>query len=87
MPRSIGIRELRASTSRVIRRVREKRESIDITHRGQVVARLVPVAAPTAPADEDAIWAEIDQLAAEIGKDWGPKDVTAAQVISEGRRG
>lgn len=86
MTRSVGIRELRASTSRVIRRVREKRETIDITHRGEIVARLVPVA-PTAQVNEDAIWAEIDHLAAEIGKDWGPKDVTAAQVISEGRRG
>lgn len=86
MPRSIGIRELRVSAGRVVRQVREKRETVDITYRGEVVARLVPVA-PTAQADEDAIWAEIDQLAAEIGKDWGPKDVTAAQVISEGRRG
>jgi antitoxin (DNA-binding transcriptional repressor) of toxin-antitoxin stability system len=86
MPQSIGIRELRASAGRVIQRVRKKREAIDITYRGQVVARLVPVTS-AATADEDAIWAEIDELAAEIGKDWGPKDVTAAQVISDGRRG
>ena len=40
----VGIRELKQRTSEVLRRVRQRRESVDITYRGRVVSRLVPVA-------------------------------------------
>lgn len=39
----IGIRELGSSASKIIRRVREKGETVDISYRGQVVARLIPI--------------------------------------------
>jgi len=79
--RSITITQLRANPGRIIRLAREMQESVDITLRGEVVARLVPGA-----ADEDSIWAEIDELAAEIGRDWQPKGMSAAEAIREGRR-
>lgn len=41
--RQVGIRELKQRTSEVLRRVREDGESVDVTYRGRVVARLVPV--------------------------------------------
>ena len=65
--KSIGIRELRAKAGRVVRQVKQKREAVDITYRGEVVARLVPVE-PAAEAEarlRDA-WAELDRLAVEI---------------------
>jgi len=84
--KSIGVRELRARASQILQRVREKGETIDITYRGQVIARIVP-ATPVKPdpATLDTIWADMDRLATEIGRKW-PAKVTAAEAVSEGRR-
>jgi prevent-host-death family protein len=84
--KSIGVRDLRARASKILRRVREKGETIEITYRGQVIARIVP-ALPVKPdsATLDAIWADMDRLASEIGRKW-PAKVTAAEAVSEGRR-
>jgi prevent-host-death family protein len=83
---TVGIRELKTNTSEIIRRVRERSEVVDITHRGEVVARLVPVA-PLLPAPEEtaAILADLDQLAAEIGAAW-PEGVSAVDAVREVRR-
>ena len=43
---TVGIRELRARTSEILRRVSERKESIEMTYRGTVVARIVPVFEP-----------------------------------------
>lgn len=81
------MRELRAKASRVLKRVREKREAVDITYRGQVIARIVPVVSPAETADMTrAVWADIDRLAQEIGRRW-PAGQTAAAAVAEGRRG
>jgi prevent-host-death family protein len=39
---AIGVRELKIHASRVLRRVRQSKESVPITHRGEVVAHLLP---------------------------------------------
>src|SRR6476469_7077978 len=80
---SIGVRELKAHASDVLRRVRERREPIEITLRGRVVARLVPAEGPR-PVGQDAaaVWSDMDQLAAEISARW-PKGVTAAEAVQE----
>lgn len=64
---TIGVRELKQQTSRILRRVREGGEIIEITYHGVPIARLVPVN-PPAPSKEElaAIWADLDQLTAEI---------------------
>lgn len=82
----IGVRELKARTSEVLRRVREQGETIDITYRGEVVAQLIPVQ-PTQPVERGAgaVWTNLDRLAAEIGRHW-PPDVSAADAVSEVRR-
>ena len=49
---SIGVRQLKAQASRVLRRVRERGETIDVTYRGRVIARLVPAEQPSASAEE-----------------------------------
>ena len=81
---AIGVRALKAHTSEVLRRVREQGEIIDVTYRGEIVARLVP-ARPLRPADDDATWTDLDRLAAEIGAQW-QRDASAADAVSEGRR-
>ena len=82
---TVGIRELKQHTSRLLRRVREDGVSIEITYHGDVIARLVPVSPPTAAEDVAAVWADLDQLTAEIGALW-PAGLSAVEAIAEGRR-
>lgn len=83
---TVGVRELKQETSKILRRVREEGEIIEITYHGEVIARLVPVA-PPAPADKEiaAVWANLDQLTAEISAKW-PEGVSAVDAIREVRR-
>ena len=83
---TIGVRELKEHTSRVLRRVRERGEEIDVTHHGRVVARLVPVSPRRLNARTTATtWATLDKVAREIGARW-PRGRSAAKVVKEGRR-
>jgi prevent-host-death family protein len=85
--KSISVSELRAKAGLVVRRVKQKREAVDITYRGEIVARLVPVEpAADAEARLSAAWAAIDRLAVEISRAWKPEDKTAAETVSEARR-
>lgn len=83
---TVGIRELKTNTSEIVRRVRELGEIVDITHRGEVVARLIPAHPVMTPADElSALWAEMDRLAEEVTAHWtGAPD--AVEAVREGRR-
>ena len=84
--RSVGIRELRERTSEIIRLVRDEGAEVLVTHYGRPVARLLPVLPEPTQEDETAqVWAELDQLAAEIGARW-PEGVSAAEAVAEGRR-
>jgi prevent-host-death family protein len=84
--KSIGIRELKERASEIVREVREQQAEYTVTHRGRVVARLVP-AEPPAPsqADIEAYLAEWDEIAAEINRDW-PEGVSAEDVMRDIRR-
>lgn len=83
---TVGIRELKTNTSEIVRRVREHGEIVDITHRGQVVARLIPARPLLTPADELAeLWDEMDHLAEEVGINW-TGDVSAVDAVRENRR-
>lgn len=84
---SVGVRELKARTSEILRRVREQDEVVEITYRGRVVARIVPAERRRGPDPEEleAIWAERDRLAEEIAKHW-PEGVSAVDAIREDRR-
>lgn len=84
--REIGVRELKQRTSEVLRRVREDKEVVAITHRGRIIARLTPVNQPEEQQVEASrVWAEIDELAREIGAKW-PVAVGAVEAVSEQRR-
>jgi len=83
---TIGIRELKQQASKVLRRVREKGETIEITYRGEAIARLVPVKPPLPSKEKmEATWADLDQLTAEINAKW-PEGVSAVDAIREVRR-
>jgi prevent-host-death family protein len=83
---AVGIRELKAHASDLLRQVRERGETIDITYHGQVIAQLVPADRKLARQKEDSdVWVDIDQLAATIAGQW-PEHLDAAEAISADRR-
>ena len=83
----VGVRELKTHASEILRRVRERQETITITHRGEVIARIEPVR-PARTAEEDLAdyWAELDQLIADIAEKT-PAHVNVVDVMNEMRRG
>lgn len=83
--RSIGVRELREHASEVLRRLRETGDEVLVTHRGRVIARLVPVPSPESDACDEEVWAEIDALAEEIAAKW-QGNVSAVEAVREARR-
>src|SRR2546425_1024527 len=82
---TMGVRELKQDASRVLRRVRERGEEIEITHHGRVVARLVPVAPQRPRRPPSAAWSTLDRVAREIGARW-PKGWSAARAVRAARR-
>lgn len=83
---TIGVRELKQQISKILRRVREEGEIIEITYHGKIIARLVPVNPPeTATAMTPAKWADLDQLSAEISAKW-PEGVSAVDAVRDVRR-
>ena len=56
----VGVRELKANASRILRQVRESRESFVLTHRGRAVGVILPLESPaTEPVldeDEASAW-------------------------------
>jgi prevent-host-death family protein len=88
MRRTVGLRELRADLTSILRRVSEEGEVVDVTKHGRAIARIVP---PSVAAKLDgplgSTWAEIDQLAAEIGRHWNPESMSGPHAVSADRRG
>jgi prevent-host-death family protein len=83
---AVGIRELKQHTSEILRRVRERGETIDINYHGATIARIVPVNPPRPSAEElTAYWAAVDRLAAEVSARW-PEGVSAADAVNDVRR-
>jgi prevent-host-death family protein len=83
---AVGIRELKARASQVIRRVRERGEEIEVTHHGKVVARLVPASGSAGRNRPSAsAWSTLDRVAKEIAAAW-PKGRSATAAVREGRR-
>lgn len=80
----IGIRELKARASEIIRKVRDRRARYVITYRGRPVGVLLPLEEPELEAGTDP-WEELTQLGQEIGQGWQPGQ-TGADILSDMRR-
>lgn len=89
MPTTIGVRELKNQTSRIVRSVREEMAEYVITLQGKPVAMLRPIT----EADKqqlhqfrlEEVMAEMKQLAQEVAAAWSsPK--SGVDLISEQRR-
>jgi prevent-host-death family protein len=87
----IGVRELKARASEIVRAVRERRARYTITYRGRPVGVLIPlddatqVEAVAGSVREDEVWAELVQLGEEIGRGW-QSSLTSTELLSDMRR-
>jgi prevent-host-death family protein len=84
--RSVGVRELKDQTSRILRRVRDRGEEIQVTYRGRTIARLIPASRRAHGGQTNAaVWSDLDRLAVEIGARW-PRGRSAVEAVRERRR-
>jgi prevent-host-death family protein len=87
----VGVRELKAHASEIIRGVRERRARYVVTYHGRPVGLLVPLdePVPTAPPlSEEAgtqAWEDLARLGEEIGRDWR-SPLTSSELLSDMRR-
>jgi len=86
----IGVRELKARASEIVRAVRDHRARYLVTYRGRPVGVLLPLG--EAERDElsseerrGAAWNELVALGQKIGEGW-QSDMTGVEILSEMRR-
>lgn len=85
--KTLGVRELKERISEVLRMVQEQGEIIEVTNRGEVVARLVPAhkVSPVEELAEDEAWTDLERLSAEISAHW-PAGLSAVDAVRDARR-
>ena len=87
----IGIRELKARASEIVRAVRDERARYLVTYRGRPVGVLLPIEEAGDEVDRaqsettDTPWEELEKLGEEIGKGW-QSPLTSTALLSETRR-
>ena len=87
----VGLRELKARASEIIRDVRERGVQYTVTYRGRPVGLLVPleeagIASPPPTAEPaTAAWEALVRLGEEIGRGWR-SPLTSTELLSEMRR-
>ena len=90
----IGVRELRAKTAEVLRRIREERAEYVVTHQGKPVALMLPVDTEViekklieaAKQSSEAGWETYQFLAESLREIW-PEDQDTQSIIDEIRKG
>lgn len=81
----IGIRELKARMSEVVRAVKERRTRYVIHVRGKPVAMLVPAEAALERPRADQVWARLERIGQDIAKHWRSHK-SAVELLSGMRR-
>lgn len=87
--REIGVRELKAKASEIVRNVWKRHARYTITYRGRAVGILLPLD-KTMPQREDRgpssdAWGELERLGTSVAKRW-PKGKTSGDILSKMRR-
>jgi len=89
MPTTIGVRELKNQTSRVIRAVREEMSEYVVTLRGEPVAVLRPLTEEELQrlrqTEIDATLEEMKALAQEVASAW-TSEKSGVELVAEQRR-
>jgi prevent-host-death family protein len=89
MAKTIGVRELKNQTSRVLRTVREEMSEYVVTLRGEPVAVLRPLTEAETErlrlAEIDTELAELRALAQEVAEAW-TSEKSGVELVAEQRR-
>jgi prevent-host-death family protein len=83
--REIGIRELKARASELVRAVKEERARYVITRRGKPTALIIPIDAAPPERSGDQVWDRLAQIGDELSKDW-KSNISAVEILAEIRR-
>ena len=85
--KTLDVRELKERISEILRLVEEEGETVEVIKRGEVIAHLVPVRKPQPYAEQvdDAVWTDLERLAAEISANW-PSNISAVDALHDVRR-
>lgn len=81
----IGIRELKAQASDVIRAVKEQRTRYVVTQRGVPVAVIIPMDAILPEKNSDESWDKLMEIRKKLGKSKQNKK-SSVEILSEMRR-
>ena len=81
----IGIRELKARASELVRAVKEERARYVITQRGKPAALIIPLDAAQPEKSGNQVLERLDQIGAEISRSW-KGNRSAVQILAEIRR-
>jgi prevent-host-death family protein len=87
----VGVRELKAQASEIVRQVRENRARYIITYRGEPVGLLMPLdeasPSPLSSGQDggETPWETLTRLGQEIGQGW-QSPLSSAELLSEMRR-
>lgn len=81
----IGIRELKARASDVVRAVKEQRARYVVTQRGKPVAVIIPMDAVLPEKQDDESWDKLMEIRKKLAK--GKKNKkSSVEILSEMRR-
>ena len=81
----IGIRELKARASEVVRAVKEERARYVVTQRGKPVAAIIPMDAMLPDKKDEYGWEKLMEVRARLGRDKRKKK-SSLEILSEMRR-
>ena len=81
----IGIRELKARASEVVRAVKEERARYVVTQRGKPVAAIIPMDAMLPEKEEDDGWEKLMATRARLGRGKRSKK-SSLEILTEMRR-
>lgn len=83
---SVGIRELKRDASAIVRTVRDEKQVIDVTYRGEIVARIIPVERPDERQRRlDEFSKKLAVLRKEVSERW-MDGMSAVEAVREQRR-
>ena len=83
---SVGIRELKRDARAIVRTVRDDKQVIDVTYRGEIVARIIPVERPDERQRRlDEFSKKLAVLRKEVSERW-MDGMSAVEAVREQRR-
>lgn len=85
--KTLGKEELTERIDEILRLVKEKGETFEVTEHGEVVAHIGPAGEPRQTVEESdaAAWADLKRIASELGPYW-PENTDAVEIVRDVRR-